>query len=62
MPNIDKQIFRTPKFLRLARYFALTQKDLAVPNNDGDLFVPQMWTLGVILALESMGYEIKKKD
>jgi hypothetical protein len=49
------------KFLTKARELAMSHKDVAVPAKEPELYSAKMWTLGVIMALEWAGYEVKEK-
>lgn len=54
--------FLKSKFLDTVKRIALDNKDTTVPYDRPDLFQAKLWTIGVIQALTSSGYEISKKE
>lgn len=50
------------KFLQKCKDLAISEKDRSVPYGEPGLMSAKMWYLGIKTALNSMGYEISKKE
>ncbi len=60
--NSDDKLLRNIKFLEEVKRAALDHKDMPVPYDRPELMQSQMFAVGVVQVLVSLGYRIEKDE